>query len=216
MGHPEPSIPLLTAAEVAAHLGLSAATVFVVAVYLRSGAFTGAITWDEADYAYAATWGFWANWWTAPGIADLRHLHGPLTTYLIEASTATWPGELKRIEISGDAGSAILREEDLAVWKFAKETKNDEAIRQKMASRTQTGGGAADPKAIGYHGHMLQFQDVLNAIKKGKQPLIDGPEGRKAIELILAIYKSAETGKPVKLPLASDPALKGRAKGKKM
>ena len=85
-----------------------------------------------------------------------------------------------------------------------------------MASRTHTGGGAADPKAIGYHGHMLQFQDVLTAIKKGKQPLVDGPEGRKAIELILAIYKSAETGKPVKLPIAADPSLKARAKGKKL
>lgn len=145
--------------------------------------------------------------------ATIRFASGALG--VIEASTATWPGELKRIEISGDAGSAIVREEDLAVWKFAKETKADEAIRQKMASRTQTGGGAADPKAIGYHGHMLQFQDVLAAIRKGQQPLIDGPEGRKAVELILAIYKSAETGKPVKLPLAGDPPLKARAKGKK-
>lgn len=146
-------------------------------------------------------------------VATVKFASGALG--VIEASTATWPGELKRLEISGDTGSSIVREEDLAVWKFAKETKADEAIRQKMASRTQTGGGAADPKAIGYHGHMLQFQDVLAAIKKGKQPLIDGPEGRKAVELILAIYKSAETGKPVKLPLAGDPALKARAKGKK-
>ena len=147
-------------------------------------------------------------------VANVKFANGALG--VIEASTATWPGELKRIEISGDAGSAIVREEDLAVWKFAKETKNDEAIRQKMSSRTQTGGGAADPKAIGHHGHMRQFQDVLNAIKKGKQPLIDGPEGRRAVELILAIYKSAETGKPVKLPLAADPLLKARAKGKKL
>jgi predicted dehydrogenase len=146
-------------------------------------------------------------------VATVKFANGAIG--VIEASTATWPGELKRLEISGDAGSAIVREEDLAVWKFAKETKADEAIRQKMASRTQTGGGAADPKAIGHHGHMLQFQDVLAAIKKGKQPLIDGPEGRKAVELILAIYKSAETGKPVKLPLSGDPALKARAKGKK-
>lgn len=145
--------------------------------------------------------------------ATVRFANGALG--VIEASTATWPGELKRLEISGDAGSAIVREEDLAVWKFAKETKADDAIRQNMASRTQTGGGAADPKAIGHHGHTLQFQDVLAAIKKGKQPLIDGPEGRKAVELILAIYKSAETGNPVKLPLAADPTLKARAKGKK-
>jgi predicted dehydrogenase len=147
-------------------------------------------------------------------VATIKFKSGALG--VIEASTATWPGELKRIEISGNAGSAIVREEDLAVWKFAKESKADDAIREQMSSRTQTGGGAADPKAIGHHGHMLQFQDVLAAIKKGKQPLIDGPEGRKAVELILAIYKSAETGKPVKLPLKADPALKGRAKGKKL
>ncbi|MEX2176121.1 MAG: Gfo/Idh/MocA family oxidoreductase [Pirellulaceae bacterium] len=146
-------------------------------------------------------------------VATVKFANGALGT--IEASTATWPGELKRIEISGNAGSAVVREEDLAVWRFAKENKNDEAIRQRMAGRTHTGGGAADPQAIGHHGHTLQFQDVLAAIKKGKQPLIDGPEGRKAVELILAIYKSAEIGKPVKLPLASDPALKARAAGKK-
>jgi predicted dehydrogenase len=147
-------------------------------------------------------------------VATVKFASGALG--VLEASTATWPGELKRIEVSGNAGSVVLREEDLAVWKFAKETKADEAIRTKMASRTHTGGGAADPKAIGHHGHTLQFQDVLNAIKKGKQPLIDGPEGRRAVELILAIYKSAETGKPVKLPLAADPPLKARAKGKKL
>ena len=100
-------------------------------------------------------------------VATVKFANGAVG--VIEASTATWPGELKRIEISGDAGSAIVREEDLAVWKFAKETKADEAIRQKMSSRTQTGGGAADPKAIGYHGHMLQFEDVLTAIKDGKR-----------------------------------------------
>ncbi|HZN32680.1 MAG TPA: Gfo/Idh/MocA family oxidoreductase [Pirellulaceae bacterium] len=147
-------------------------------------------------------------------VATVKFASGALG--VIEASTATWPGELKRIEISGNAGSVVLREEDLAVWKFAKETKADDAIREKMGSRTHTGGGAADPKAIGHHGHTLQFQDVLNAIKKGKQPLIDGPEGRRAVELILAIYKSAESGKPVQLPLAADPVLKGRSKGKKL
>jgi UDP-N-acetyl-2-amino-2-deoxyglucuronate dehydrogenase len=147
-------------------------------------------------------------------VANVKFANGALG--VIEASTATWPGELKRIEIHGDGGSVVLREEDLAVWKFAKETQADEDIRRKMASRTHTGGGAADPKAIGHHGHTMQFQDVLSAILERKKPLIDGPEGRRAVELILAIYKSAETGKPVKLPLASDPALKARAEGKKL
>ena len=39
----------------------------------------------------------------------------------------------------------------------------------------------------------------------GGQPLVDGIEGRKSVEIILAIYQSAWTGKAVKLPLAKDP-----------
>jgi predicted dehydrogenase len=120
---------------------------------------------------------------------------------------------LKRIEIHGSAGSAVMEEEDIVKWDFAKPNNRDAAIHQKMAEHRSTGGGAADPKAIGHHGHTRQFQDVLNAIKKGQKPSIDGPEGRRSIEIILAIYKSAETGRAQKLPLTGDPSLKARKSG---
>ncbi|MFZ5832092.1 MAG: Gfo/Idh/MocA family protein, partial [Planctomycetota bacterium] len=123
---------------------------------------------------------------------------------IIEASTAVYPGYLKRIEIHGDKGSAVMEEEDIKVWDFAKPQKRDDAIRARMTEKKSGGGGAADPKAIGHHGHARQFDDVLKAIKKGSQPLIDGPEGRRSVEIILAIYKSAETGKAVSLPLKGD------------
>ena len=79
-----------------------------------------------------------------------------------------------------------------------------------MEGKTQTGGGAADPSAIGHHGHTEQFKDVIKAIKTGKKPAIDGYEGRRSVEIILAVYKAAETGKAVALPLKSDPVLKAR------
>jgi UDP-N-acetyl-2-amino-2-deoxyglucuronate dehydrogenase len=141
-------------------------------------------------------------------VATVHFANGALG--VIEASTAVYPGYLKRIEIHGSAGSAILAEEDLVKWDFAKKTKADDAILQKMASRKSSGGGAADPAAIGHHGHARQFQDVVNAIRKGVKPLIDGPEGRKSVEIILAIYKAAETGRAVSLPLKTDPHLKSR------
>ena len=79
-----------------------------------------------------------------------------------------------------------------------------------MAAKTSGGGGAADPAAIGHHGHTRQFQDVLKAISKGTAPSVDGPEGRRSVEIILALYKAAETGRGVTLPLAADPVLKAR------
>ncbi len=45
------------------------------------------------------------------------------------------------------------------------------------------------------------FEDVIGALRCGRKVLVDGREGRKSVELILAVYKSAMTGKPVKLPL---------------
>jgi UDP-N-acetyl-2-amino-2-deoxyglucuronate dehydrogenase len=146
-------------------------------------------------------------------LATVEFANGALG--IIEATTAVHPGYLKRIEIHGDQGSAVMEEESLVKWDFARPVKRDAAIREQMAHLTTTGGGAADPKAIGHHGHARQFQDVLNAIKKGTKPLIDGPEGRRSVEIILAVYKAAETGRAVKLPLPSDPSLKARkARGK--
>jgi predicted dehydrogenase len=141
-------------------------------------------------------------------VAAIRFANGALG--VIEASTAVYPGYLKRIEIHGSAGSAVLEEEDLIKWDFAEKIQADRAILHKMANRKSSGGGAADPAAIGHHGHARQFQDVVNAIKKGTKPLIDGHEGRRAVEIILAIYKSAETGRAVPLPLSADPPLEAR------
>ena len=70
-----------------------------------------------------------------------------------------------------------------------------------MASRKSTGGGAADPAAIGHHGHTLQFQDFVDAIRKDRTPADRRPRRPQAVEIILAIYQSAKTGKKVTLPL---------------
>ena len=139
-------------------------------------------------------------------IATIRFANGALG--VIEATTAAYPGSLKRIELHGTEGSAVLEEEDITMWEFAKKTSADKALLKRMRGKTKTGGGAADPTAIGHHGHAQLFKDVLSAIRNGKQPLIDGPEGRRSVEVILAIYKSAHSGRPVKLPLKSDPVMK--------
>jgi predicted dehydrogenase len=146
-------------------------------------------------------------------IATLRFANGALGT--IEATTAAFPGYLKRIEIHGSEGSAVLEEEDLKTWDFAKPRKEDKAILDEMKKSKSSGGGASDPSAIGHHGHAKQFADVLDAIRRKRAPAIDGHEGRRSVEIILGVYKAAESGKPVKLPLKTDPPLAARAKAKK-
>ena len=43
---------------------------------------------------------------------------------------------------------------------------------------------------------------MMDAIEHDRKPYVDAVAGRNALEMILAIYQSAATGKPVKLPLA--------------
>ena len=145
-------------------------------------------------------------------VATLKFANGALG--VIEASTAAYPGYLKRIEIHGSEGSAAMEEEDVVAWDFAKKGRGDAAVQARMAGRISTAGGASDPTAIGHHGHTEQFRDVLSAIRENREPAINGPEGRRSVEIILAIYKAAETGKAIKLPLSSDPVLAARKQKK--
>lgn len=134
--------------------------------------------------------------------AMLRFENGALG--VIEATTAAFPGWLKRIEIHGSEGSACIEEEDIRHWEFAKMTAADKKIAASFKNVTESEGGAADPAAIGHAGHAAQFRDVIKSIKSGNTSAIDGREGRRSVELIRAIYKSAKSGKSVTLPLKSD------------
>lgn len=127
--------------------------------------------------------------------ASLQFENGALG--VIEATTAAFPGSLKKIELHGSQGSATLQEEDITVWDFAEPTDEDRSLLEKMSNRTESGGGASDPAAIGHHGHTELFRDTLNAIENDSTPLIDGHEGRRSVEIILGIYEAAKSGKKV-------------------
>jgi UDP-N-acetyl-2-amino-2-deoxyglucuronate dehydrogenase len=59
-----------------------------------------------------------------------------------------------------------------------------------------------------------QIGDFLDAVRTGREPLTGGAEGRRALELLTGLYKSAITGHPVDLPLApDDPYYDGVAAG---
>jgi len=131
-------------------------------------------------------------------VAVLRFASGALG--VIEGTTSAYPGFLKKLEISGSQGSIIMEEGALQAWAFEEARPEDDDIRERFAPKTSK-GGAADPADIGHEGHRRQIVDFIEALEQKRAPLVDGPEGRKAVEIILAIYESARTGQPVALPL---------------
>lgn len=131
------------------------------------------------------------------GAAVLKFANGAIG--VIEGTTGAYPGALKKIEICGSKGSVLLEEESLKVWKFDDETEEDDRIRKEFLEATSSGGGASDPKAINTHGHERQFEDFADAILQDREPFITGEDAKKSVEIIRAIYESAQSEKFVKL-----------------
>ena len=77
-------------------------------------------------------------------------------------------------------------------WRFADGQDDPEAVKTQCREHP--------PNVYGF-GHTPFYADVADAIHTGRRPLIDGNEGKSALELILAMYKSKKTGLPVRLPL---------------
>ncbi|MDP4284159.1 MAG: Gfo/Idh/MocA family oxidoreductase [Bacteroidota bacterium] len=131
-------------------------------------------------------------------VSTVKFMNGALGT--IECSTSVFPGALKRVEIMGTSGTAILEGDHLIQWQFEQERKEDENIRNTMQQGTIShGGGASNPADISFVGHQKQIEDFIHAIETNGTPLVDGKEGRKSVEIISAIYESARLGKMVKL-----------------
>lgn len=100
----------------------------------------------------------------------------------------------------GTTGTAILEESTLIKWQFEQEASEDEIIINTMPAGESSHGGVSDPANISFAGHQRQMEDMIAAIVKGGKPLIDGIEGRKSVEIVLAIYESARSGQMVSLP----------------
>lgn len=107
---------------------------------------------------------------------------------MLLASTATYPEE-HRITIYGELGSMSLP------WRLhAVDPHYQNELEEWVQSIPRPEHG----------GHTAVIGDFLAAVRNGRQPVVDGREGRRSLELAIAIYKSAITGEPVSLPLSLD------------
>jgi UDP-N-acetyl-2-amino-2-deoxyglucuronate dehydrogenase len=128
--------------------------------------------------------------------AVLRYADGALG--MIYGTTASYPGQFRRLEITGTQGTIATVEDSIAVWQFAEEQTGDAQIRQRFG-QVQGGGGVSDPKAIPYENHTRNIAAFLKALEGDTSTWISGSEARKAVEVVLAIYRSAREGRPVRL-----------------
>lgn len=120
-------------------------------------------------------------------VAVLKFKNGALG--VVEGATSVSPGFSRRVEIHGEKGSVILDGNDISAWNLIDTGEEEEAL-SRLKERDLS-NGASDPMALDIHGHRRQLEDLISAIRQDRQPMIDGAEGLKALELVLAVYRSA-------------------------
>ncbi len=122
-------------------------------------------------------------------VAILKFKNGALG--LIEATTATRPVDLEgSISVLGEKAAVEIGGffmNELKTWNFSEPHPMDADIWESWSKV---------PNELAWN-HTEYFKDVISSLKSGRRGLVDGLEGRKSIELINAIYESAETGKEI-------------------
>ena len=126
------------------------------------------------------------------GVAVLTFASGAMG--VIEGSTATYPGFPERLEIHGEKGSIILEGGNIKTWVI----EGEEPVAAGE-DQEKKGVGASSPMAISYKGHKTQIGDMIDAIRSDRDPMVDGHEAKKSLQIVRAIYQSSASGKTVKL-----------------
>lgn len=128
------------------------------------------------------------------GIAIVKFKNGSYG--IIEGTTNVYPKNLEEtLYLFGTTGTVKAGGKSVNIieeWNFANETENSEVIKKENSEQ---------PENVYGFGHRPLYENVINAINNHTKPLVDAEAGTRALELVLAIYKSAAEGKPVKLPL---------------
>ncbi len=150
---------------------------------------------DDIDEVYGTTSRQYHDYIEAEdvGLAIVKFKNGAIAT--IEGTINVFPQNLEEtLYIFGEKGTVKIggkSTNNIDYWKFEDEGAEDE----------DTAGLKEETNNVYGNGHISLFADVIDAIKVGRKPYVDAVDGRNALELVLAIYKSKKTGLPVKLPL---------------
>lgn len=130
------------------------------------------------------------------GIALVTFKNGAVGS--ITGSTCVYPGLDASIEIVGKKGTIVSRDNQITTWNIqgGNELEESQEILATYGS-SNCGSGASDPMAISNMGHILQIEDMVNAILEDREPIVNGEEARKSVAIICGIYESMRTGKEV-------------------
>ncbi len=128
------------------------------------------------------------------GIAIVRFKNGSYG--IIEGTTNVYPRNLEEtLYLFGEKGTVKAGGQSvnkIEEWRFSDELDSADDVKKEF--------GEEPPNIYGY-GHTPLYADMIDAIQNKREPFVNAEAGRRALELVLGIYKSAAEGRPIKFPL---------------
>jgi predicted dehydrogenase len=126
-------------------------------------------------------------------VAALRFASGALGT--IAATTSAYPGVSTRIEILGPKGSAVIEDDRMRYLHVERE--GGEVVSPYGLETPETlQPGSQEPEV---DAHARQIEAIIQEIRRDGTPPVDPLTARHDVEIILAIYETARTGREVVL-----------------
>lgn len=113
---------------------------------------------------------------------------------IIQGTTSVYPGQETRFELHGDQGTIEFGDEGIKQWTFMGHDEPAPVFKDTLGLASST-----NPQNISIAGHYYYVDDMIQAIRGNREPQVNGEEARKSVDLILAIYESARSGKEVML-----------------
>jgi len=136
-------------------------------------------------------------------VATLEFANGALGA--VSAGTTYVPGLGTQILVSGQNGAAV----SITEFPEGRPAFNDiwTVLGAESYQQVHSTDIESDPPMELIHEgltpyHARQIDDFIAAILEDRDPAVTGREARKALEIVLAIYESARTGRPVTLDAA--------------
>ncbi|MDL2317876.1 Gfo/Idh/MocA family oxidoreductase [Eubacteriales bacterium OttesenSCG-928-A19] len=129
------------------------------------------------------------------GLALLRFSGGAVGS--IEATTIAYPGMQSEINLYAERATVCIRDDRLHF--YAAKDGIIPMLDNLLEEEDTTPTAAGDPIALDLSSHRDQLQDMVDAVREGRAPMVDGEKGREPIAVIEAIHRSARQGGWVRL-----------------
>ncbi len=124
-------------------------------------------------------------------VAALELESGVLAT--LETTTAAYPGYPRQIELTGSEGTIVVQQ-DRIVRADLRTPRPD-----LVSGEGSTSASASSPVISDLRGHQAVLLDFLRSIREGTEPRCNGPEGRRSLLVVDALYRSARSAEAVSL-----------------